>query len=94
MYIKAAFLFVNCTDLFDTQSLSDLLKAHKDQMVQSPPSQLVVSVYCLKIRRKRVYEHKMTAFMHGFPLNKRFSVTFISEPAVDTGGPLQEFLQF
>ena len=61
MYIKAAFLFVNCTDLFDTQSLSDLLKAHKDQMVQSPRSQLVVSVYCLKIRRKRVYEHKMTA---------------------------------
>ena len=77
---------------FDTQSLSDLLKAHKDEMVQSPPSQSVVSVYRLKIRRKRVYEDAMTAFMHGFPLNKRFSVTFIGELAVDTGGPLREFL--
>ena len=92
LQVKVAFLLVNCTDLFDTQPLSNLLKAHKDQMVQSLPSQSVVSVYRLNIRRKRMYEDKMTAFMHGFPLNKQFSVTFISETAVDTGGPLREFL--
>ena len=30
-------------------------------------------------------------FRRGFPVDQKFCVTFIGEPAVDTGGPLREF---
>ena len=48
--------------------------------------------YRLKIRRKHLYEDALREFRGGFPWNGRLKVVFIGEPAVDTGGPLREFL--
>ena len=74
----------------DTESLSLVLRMHKDEVVQCSP-QPFQSVYRLKIRRKRVFEDGLREFKRGFPLDKPFAITFIGEPAVDAGGPLREF---
>jgi hypothetical protein len=47
----------------------------------------------LNIRRKHLMEDSFRRFRAGIDLNKHLSVTFAGESAVDTGGPLREFLR-
>jgi len=46
----------------------------------------------IKNRHKRVWEDAPYLFRHGVPIHEHFWVTLLCEPAVDTGGPLREFL--
>ena len=47
----------------------------------------------LVIRRKHLFSDAFHKFRAGLDLNKHLSVTFSTESAVDTGGPLREFLR-
>ena len=46
----------------------------------------------LVIRRKHLFVDAFHKFRGGIDLNKHLSITFVGEAAVDTGGPLREFL--
>lgn len=45
-----------------------------------------------RIKVWRVWEDALYQFRHGVAIHKHLRVTFLCEPAVDTGGPLREFL--
>ena len=45
----------------------------------------------LLIRRKHVFQDALQKARHGLDLSKHIRITFVGEPAVDTGGPLREF---
>lgn len=47
----------------------------------------------LIIRRKHLFADAFHKFRTGIDLNKHLSITFVGEAAVDTGGPLREFLR-
>ena len=69
-------------------SVSDLLSQHKQKVI----SKDVDLCHRFRIRRKKLFEDAIREFRRGFPMNGSIKVTFIGEPAVDTGGPLREFL--
>ncbi len=47
----------------------------------------------LVIRRKHLFDDAFHKFRSGIDLNRYLSITFSTESAVDTGGPLREFLR-
>ena len=48
--------------------------------------------YRLKVRHRAVWEDTLNQPKRGLPIDKHLRVVFLEEPAVDTGGPLREFL--
>ena len=47
----------------------------------------------ITVRRRHIFKDAIiTAFRTGFQFKKHLAVTFLGEPAVDTGGPCREFL--
>lgn len=46
----------------------------------------------LIIRRKHLFTDAFHKYRTGIDLNKHLSIMFVGESAIDTGGPLREFL--
>ena len=64
------------------------MKLHRLEVLPDDPDEK----YSIKVQRKRVWEDALYQFRHGVAIHKHLRVTFLCEPAVDTGGPLREFL--
>lgn len=47
----------------------------------------------ITIRRKHVWEDTLYKFKCGLNICQQLRVTFIGEPAIDDGGPMQEYLR-
>ena len=48
--------------------------------------------YRLKVHRRAIKEDTLNQLKWGLPIDKHLRVVFLGESAVDTGGPLQEFM--
>ena len=67
--------------------MKSILNTHRLQVLPLNPDETCR----LNIRRTKLWEDTLHAFRHGLQLHKHLRVTFIGEPAVDTGSPLREF---
>ena len=54
-------------------------------MVKSDAVQRII------VRRSNVWEDSLKQFIKGLSYNKTIKVTFVGEPAVDSGGPRREY---
>ena len=64
------------------------MRLHRLEVLPDDPDEK----YRMKVQWKRVWEDALYQFRHGVATYKHLRVTFLCEPAVDTGGPLREFL--
>ena len=48
--------------------------------------------YHLKVHRRAIKEDTLNQLKWGLPIDKHLRVVFLGESAVDTGGPLQDFM--
>ena len=69
-------------------SLPSLLWNHRLDVLSHDPE----DKYRLKVRRRAVWEDTLNQLKRGLSIDKHLNVVFLGEPAVDTGGPLREFL--
>lgn len=72
-------------------SIKSLLASHRNEVLPVASSQEMTTR--ITVRRRHVWQDALHKLRNGLDATKPLRVTFIGEPAVDTGGPLREFFR-